>query len=150
MNDYIKKKIQDALIKKNTNTAEVERATGLANSSLRNFLKGRVNDPRFETIITVAKHLDINIMDLVASMSSNFQEQQDSPPENVEVDSKTTPWIPNVLKECVDAVAEIVGENKSSYEDAIKYVEQSYKYAIEHKQQNVDKDFVKWIIKNNR
>ena len=145
MHENVKKKINDALYQKGTTATEIERELGLPFASLRNFLKGRVNEPKFDTIIQVAKRLNIDILDLILTdedTKKNTQKQKTT-------EIKT--WDGELFKNTVDCVSKIIDNKKNNlcYSQVLPIVEEVYQYALTHKNKKVDDDFARWIIQKN-
>ena len=143
MNDIIKKRIQDSLKNKSITATEVEREVGLPLASLRNFLKGRVLEPKFDVIIKVAQYLKIDLADLVSEKN----------PAEIEEQIKTTnilhEWDRSLFQSAVDSVSKHLEENqhKLCYNQVMPIIESAYLYSLEHKNKRIDDDFVAWSIK---
>jgi len=143
MNDIIKKRIQDSLKNKSITATEVEREVGLPLASLRNFLKGRVLEPKFDVIIKVAQYLKIDLADLVS---------EQNPAEKEEHNKTTTilhEWDRFLFQSAVESVSKHLEENqyKLCYNQVMAIIESAYLYSLEHKNKRIDDDFVAWSIK---
>lgn len=143
MNDVVKNKIQQALDEQSLTATEAERAIGLPLASLRNFLKGRVVEPRFDMIVKVAQHLNINLSDLL-STDSNENEFLDH-----KIKDTLHEWDKNLFKDAVDSISLALEQKKYKpcYSQVLPLIESVYLYSLEHKNKSIDNDFVRWVIK---
>ncbi|HCU06431.1 MAG TPA: hypothetical protein DIC42_02455 [Holosporales bacterium] len=143
MNSIVKEKIQEALNHKSLTATEVEREVGIPLASLRNFLKGRVLEPRFDVIIKVTQYLKINLADMLSEekLTKNAIEKTSSSPLHE--------WDKNLFQSAVESVSKILEENqyKLCYNQVMPIVESAYLYSLEHKNKRIDDDFVAWSIK---
>lgn len=141
MHENIKRKINDALHQKGTTATEIEREIGLPFASLRNFLKGRVSEPKFDTIIQAAKYLNIDILDLILTEKDQY---------NSVTEKKTEPviWNGDIFKKSVESVSKIIDTNKNQlcYRQVLPIVEEVYQYALKHQNKKVDDNFTRWVI----
>lgn len=142
MNDIIKKKIQKSLKDQSITATEVEREVGIPLASLRNFLKGRVLEPKFDVIIKVAQFLKIDLADLVSHEQPAIEIQSNKT-------SALHEWDKSLFQSAVDSVSKHLAENqhKLCYNQVIPIIESAYLYSLEHKNKCIDDDFVAWSIK---
>jgi transcriptional regulator with XRE-family HTH domain len=143
MNSAVKEKIQEVLNHKSLTATEVEREVGIPLASLRNFLKGRVLEPRFDVIIKVTQYLKINLTDLISEKKIIQDEKEKT--------SLTAfhEWDKALFQSAVESVSKILEANqyKLCYDQVMPIIESAYLYSLEHKNKRIDDDFVAWSIK---
>ncbi len=129
----LRRKIKDIIQEKGLKITSIERASGLSRDVLRNFLCGKVKEPKLEMIDSVIKVLGIEIKSFLDDKKKTV------PTEQCQI---------NLLKECFDALQQDISEKKLtlSLDNFFQCLKMIYEY---HQENNIsiDQNFVRWCVK---
>lgn len=139
MYNNLRIKINEALKDKNLSPTEVERDAGLKVGLLRAFLNGRVNEPKFDTVVQVAKVLKIDISELVSGEST----------ENIIIPiDENSNWNETLFKSIIDiTIKELKKQSKPiRFQKVMETIEEIYDFSQKYRNGTIDEEFSKWII----
>lgn len=139
----LQKKLNDLIELKALSIAEVERKSGLRNSTLRNILLGKSINPRIDVIEKLAKFFDCDVYKLIDSNEdiSNKNQREDA-------DLKLLSDFANLIKEKCEKE-----DLKISLSRFYEIQKECYKYSTQNDLQTLDEKFLNWYIqkeKNNQ
>lgn len=139
MYNNLRIKINETLKDKNLSPTEVERDAGLKVGLLRAFLNGRVNEPKFDTVVQVAKVLKIDISELVSGEST----------ENIIIPiDENSNWNETLFKSIIDiTIKELKKQSKPiRFQKVMETIEEIYDFSQKYRNGTIDEEFSKWII----
>lgn len=136
----LREKIVQEIKEKDLTISSVERAAGLSKDVLRNFIRGKVKEPKVDKINTVAKILSIDI--------SAFLN-----PEALEEQRETAATCHRLLlKKCLQAIDDVLSEKdmQASLEDLFVLMNNVYEYHQETPDAPINKQFVRWYLDKHK
>lgn len=98
--------------------SEVERGAGIPRAALRNFLNGKVKEPRLEIILAAAKFLDIDVNELFLFSPTKGEEhnpitsEESREPLNPEKSGELLNK--ELITECVKSIVGYIGKKIST------------------------------------
>lgn len=139
MNKNINVSLREIILKichdKNLNVLELEKISGLQKDTLRNIIRGRSKNPKFETIITIANALNISIDKLALDVNQmNF----------------SVAWDPFLVIETIQTLEDIRKklDLNLNFNNAIKITSKSYiEYVSTNKEKSI-KHCIESILSN--
>lgn len=139
MYNNLRIKINEALKDKDLSPTEVEREAGLKVGLLRAFLNGRVNEPKFDTVVQVAKVLKIDINELVSIESTESV--------HLPIDENIN-WNESLFKSIIEiTIKELNKQSKPiRFQKVMETIEEIYNFSQKHRNGKIDEEFSKWII----
>lgn len=145
MSTYLQKQIQNRLDEKKLTVNALERKAGLKRSAARNILQGFSKKPSAEILKAIANVLGCSVDDLIGS------DNQGSIPHvtGLSTSGKSSyPWNEKLYIESIKSIAKILNEKELNlnFEQVIALANETYRYSMGKKSEQVDKDFMNWLI----
>lgn len=69
--ETLAERIQYAMDKRGISQADLARATGIATSNIAYIVNGKVKDPRFDSVVRIARALDVSLAYLAGQTPKN-------------------------------------------------------------------------------
>lgn len=134
LRDLIKKKIEE----KGISISKVEKMAGLGPTSLRNFLIGKTNNPKFETLVAVANTLKMDLLKLDESLI-----------DEVSAQTYQIAWDKKLFIEIADTLSNFIVSQKIKMPsiEAIAIIQEFYYYCLSEEIKNPKESFSNWILK---
>lgn len=136
--EFLRDKIQKTLKDKNVSIRQMERMSGLGPTSLRHFLSGRTNNPKLETIRSIAKALNMDVSELT----------------NEDVNDKilpfsNQPWEKTIFLKIASNISDLIENHKPniSNEEAMTIIRNLYYFCYERKNEDLEKNFKEGLFK---
>jgi transcriptional regulator with XRE-family HTH domain len=140
--DFLKEVIKE----KSITIAEIERRTGLTRLSFRNFIEGKVKEPRADVLLSVAKFLDIDLYYLY-ELASFDPSSAKVPLINFSTKNQE-PCNIALLQECVTHITNTLNKKKISlpFEQIIQLIKKLFHYCEQYTKGKLDESFINWQI----
>jgi transcriptional regulator with XRE-family HTH domain len=141
----LKEKIIEKMKEKNLSIGALERKAGLTTHSIRNILKGRIKNPRAETLLAIAESLEYSFLDLInASFSCSNSLQENT------ITNKKSNCVehPTFMAACAKVVASLLEEKvlNLSLDDYFDMIKAVYFYSLFKELRTPDIKFAKWLL----
>jgi transcriptional regulator with XRE-family HTH domain len=141
----LQKNIKHYLSEKDMSVSELERNSGLKQSTVQNILHGRSKNPSIETIQLLAKEFDCSIEELIGdqeySYNKNHRTQKLVHPE------ENCPWNASLFIEAVSIIDKLLKAKNITLPKSriLALVEELYRYSI-GTSDKADERFAHWIV----
>jgi len=134
LRELIKKKLEE----KGLSVSKVEKMAGLGPTSLRNFLIGKTNNPKFETLIAVTNTLKLDLLKLDKSSV-----------DEVSTQTHQITWDKKLFIEIADTLNNFIISQKIKMPsiEAITIIQEFYYHCLSEEIKNPKESFSNWILK---
>lgn len=134
LREIIKKKLEE----KGLSVSKVEKMAGLGPTSLRNFLIGKTNNPKFETLIAVTNTLKLDLLKLDKSSV-----------DEVSTQTYQIAWDKKLFIEIADTLSNFIISQKIKMPsiEAITIIQEFYYHCLSEEIKNPKESFSNWILK---
>lgn len=136
-----KRKIKE----KNMTISAIERKAGLSTNAIRSFLAGRSSNPSIKTLLSACKALECPLSDLTE------EHEKDKSIKTISNKILENSILLQLYENCVAASNKVIFEDKLdlSFKNYSKIINETYEFYYSKSDHNIDKDFVKWLIKKH-
>jgi transcriptional regulator with XRE-family HTH domain len=136
----LKLQISQAIEEKDFSILEVEKKAGIPRDTLRNFLSGRVKEPKIETIKAASRLLNIDINEHFLNNSSS---KKTSHLETCNLD---------ILEKCCTSIAQYAEHKKKklSFDEFVNYLKKIYEYHKDYSPENINESFISWCMDQDK
>ena len=141
----IRKKISDKLDERELSYESIERKAGISRFALRNFLVGKVKQPRLDVIVAAAKFLEIapsEIFGASAAIDNDFEKKK-TDEFIIEYDNKLLITCLDYLTKCIT-----LSGKKIDLDSTLDLLKRVYVYSAKYSNENADKAFIEWSVDN--
>lgn len=134
LREIIKKKLEE----RSLSVSKVEKMAGLGPTSLRNFLVGKTNNPKFETLVAVANTLKMDLFKLDDNLVDEFSAQ-----------IYQIAWDKKLFIEIADTLSNFIISQKIKMPsiEAITIIQEFYYHCLSEEIKNPKESFSNWILK---
>lgn len=134
LREIIKKKLEE----KGLSVSKVEKMAGLGPTSLRNFLIGKTNNPKFETLIAVTNTLKLDLLKLDGNLI-----------DEVSAQTHQITWDKKLFIEIADTLSNFIISQKIKMPsiEAITIIQEFYYHCLSEGIKNPKESFSNWILK---
>lgn len=149
MSSFLQQQIQTRMQAKKLSIYALEKEAGLKRGAARNILHGFSKKPSAEALKAIAKVLDCRVDDLVSDIDDNYVS---SPIVKVTMPSKSGhQWNEKLCLDAIRSVSTALSNKKLElkYEQIMALASEAYKYSLGKQSDNIDEDFVSWLINKN-
>jgi transcriptional regulator with XRE-family HTH domain len=146
----LKEEIKERIADRQTSVIELEKRAKLKRSAISNILHERSKKPNYKTIEAVAKVLDCSALDLIGIDEQTYNQIIMRSPKK-QSDAQTT-WNPNLFNEAVIAFTKSCKQHNKSpinLSIATSLINEIYSLAIHKKSNDIDLEFVDFVIKRS-
>lgn len=148
--DNLQEQIKTHIQENKISTKALERQAGLKESSVKNILSGRSNNPGIEVVIAIAEALDCSVDELIGRSTS-----RSSNVNNIVEDHKTKTsltWNAELYQDCVREVEKYLQSQNfnPSNEQILYFIKEAYTYSTQADNNQADLRFIKWIIDGHK
>lgn len=136
--EFLREIIKRKLEEKSLSISKVEKMAGLGPTSLRNFLVGKTNNPKFETLVAVAKALKMDLLKL-----------DESSIDEISTQTYQITWDKKLFIEIADTLSNFIISQKIKMPsiEAITIIQEFYYYCLSEQIKNPKESFSNWILK---
>lgn len=144
----LQKNIKHYLSENNISVSELERDSGLKQSTIQNILHGRSKNPSIETIQLLARKLNCSIEELIGDDGYHYNKEQKT--QKFPQDQENCPWNAKLFIESVSIIDKLLQAKNILLPKSriLALVEELYRYSIGFSNK-VDERFAIWIVEKS-
>lgn len=144
--NVLRKKLAEVIEQKDLSLSKVEKGAGVPRAVLRNFINGKVKEPKVDVILAVSKFLEVDLNEL---LSESIEPEYISNPQDdvmIEVLDK------KMLLDCVKYLIEYttIKQKVLSIDEALSLIKKTYEYSKKYSNSKLDSSFMEWAIENKK
>lgn len=145
MGANLQKNIKYYLSEKDMSVSELERNSGLKQSTIQNILHGRSKNPSIETIQLLARELDCSIEELIGDLEHPHNKEHRT--QKLVQDEENCLWDAHLFIEAVSMIDKLLKAKKITLPKSriLALVEELYRYSI-GVSDKADERFAHWIV----